>query len=126
MGTLEPISVRLPWDDHLYEASLWEGRIFFDEQSAKDLAAYWTAHRELFPDLYTEFYEGVFQQYDENGAVIERYLPHDDLPDMGAYYEIGCVSDWEWELCDTEPYDLTEPDWADFTPEAPGWDLDDR
>ena len=126
MGALEPIMVGLPWDDRLYEASLWEGRIVFDEETAWEIAEHWRAHPDLFPDLYTEFDGRVFQQYDGNGAVIERYTPITDIDDGRNYFAIGCVSDWEWELYDTAPYGPLEPEWAGFTLEVPGYDLDDR
>ena len=126
MGALEPITVGLPWDDRLYEASLWEGRIVFDEETARDIAEHWRTHPELFPDLYTEFDGRVFQQYDGNGAVIERYTPITDIGDGRNYFSIGSVSDWEWELYDAEPYGSFEPEWAGFTLEVPGYDLDDR
>ena len=126
MSALEPITVGLPWDDRLYEASLWEGRIVFNEETAREIAEHWRAHPDLFPDLYTEFDGRVFQQYDGNGAVIERYTPITDIDDGRNYFAIGCVSDWEWELYDTAPYGSFEPEWDGFTLEVPGYDLDDR
>lgn len=104
MAGSEPrrITARFPEDGREFPAVTWRDMPAFDRETAADIADHFRAHPEYFPEEFTQFHpaERVFEQFDTNGAVIERYTPLRDLADVGEYYAIGCVSDWDWEVED--------------------------
>lgn len=96
------VTARFPDDGKGFPAIVWRGMPVFDSGTAADIADHFAAHPGYFPEEFTQFHphERVFEQFDTNGAVIERYTPIRDLEDLGEYYSIGSVSDWEWEVED--------------------------